>query len=44
VVVRVRLDLGHMKVEGRVEELVRVALEVHEERVQVDPVQPLVLA
>ena len=46
--VRVRLwlgfDLGHVQVEGGVEELVGVALEVHEEGVQVDPVQPFVLA
>ena len=43
-VVRVRVDLGHVQIEGRVKELVGVALEVHEEGVQVDPVQPLVLA
>ena len=46
--VRVRLwlgfDLGHVQVECGVEELVGVALEVHEEGVQVDPVQPFVLA
>ena len=37
-VVRVRVDLGHVQIECRVKELVGVALEVHEERVQVDPV------
>ena len=41
--VRVRLwlgfDLGHVQVEGGVEELVGVALEVHEEGVQVDLVR-----